>query len=160
MTHRDVKGDARMANVGGKAELTSEDTAMANEQFRFAYFTSLYNETIAFYRDGLHLPVIHSWDRSPDDRGTLIRAASGMIEVLALPESGACDHLFDDRVPQGAFMVIGVERIESIHQLAIKNGLPIQQELKNQSWGHRSICLREPNGLMLLFVSPQTNPTH
>ena len=54
-------------------------------QFRFAYFTPLYDVTIAFYRDGLDLPVIEAWDRSPEDRGTLFGAASGLIEVLVLP---------------------------------------------------------------------------
>ena len=131
---------------------------MTKGQFRFTYFTSLYNETIAFYRDGLRLPVLYSWDRSADDKGTLIEAASGMIEVLASPESGACDHLFDERSPQGAFMVIEVEQVEAIRQLAIENGLPIQQDLKNQSWGHRSICLREPNGLTLFFFTPKSKP--
>ena len=131
---------------------------MTKGQFRFTYFTSHYNETIAFYRDGLRLPVLHSWDRSADDKGTLIEAASGMIEVLALPESGSCDHLFDERSPQGAFMVIEVEQVEAIHKLAIENDLPIQQELKDQSWGHRSICLREPNGLTLLFFTHLSKP--
>ena len=46
--------------------------AMSDRQFRFAYFTRRYDETVAFYRDGLGLPVSHAWDRSPDDRGTLI----------------------------------------------------------------------------------------
>lgn len=82
---------------------------MSKAEFRFAYFTSLYEETVSFYRDGLGLPVLHAWDRSADDRGTLVAAASGLIEVLAWPESGGAEHLFDKRAPQGAFMVIEVE---------------------------------------------------
>jgi len=56
---------------------------MSVGQFRFAYFTPHYESTVAFYRDGLDLPVIETWDRNPDDRGTLFGAASGVIEVLA-----------------------------------------------------------------------------
>jgi catechol 2,3-dioxygenase-like lactoylglutathione lyase family enzyme len=74
-------------------------------QFRFAYFTPLYDVTVAFYRVGLDLPVIEAWDRSPEDRWTLFVAASGLVEVLVLPQSGQSDHLFDERPPQGAFMV-------------------------------------------------------
>lgn len=126
---------------------------MRNGQFRFAYFTPKYEETVAFYRQGLELPTIEEWDRTPDDRGTLFGAASGVIEVLALPGNAQSDHLWDDRPPQGAFMVIEVDQVESLYQRALEKGLPIQQELKDQRWGHRSFCIREPNGLTLNFFS-------
>ncbi len=124
---------------------------MSEGQFRFAYFTPDYESTVAFYRDGLELLVIATWDRNPDDRGTLFGAASGMIEVLALPKSGESSHLFDDRPPQGAFMVIEVDQLEARYQRAVEKGLPIKQELKDQDWGHRSFCVCDPNGLTLYF---------
>ena len=124
-----------------------------SRQFRFGYFTPLYEVTVAFYRDGMDLPVIETWDRSSDDRGTLFRAASGMIEVLALPQSGRSDHLWDERPPQGAFMVIEVDQVEARYQRIVEKGLPIQQELKDQAWGHRGFCVRDPNGLTLYFFS-------
>ena len=126
---------------------------MRNGQFRFAYFTPKYEETVAFYRQGLELPTIEVWDRTPDDRGTLFGAASGVIEVLALPSNAQSDHLWDDRPPQGGFMVIEVDQVESLYQRAVERGLPIQHELKDQKWGHRSFCVREPNGLTLNFFS-------
>ena len=55
---------------------------MSRGQFRFSYFTPDYETTVAFYREGLGLPVIEFWDRNPEDRGTLFGAASGLIEVL------------------------------------------------------------------------------
>ena len=124
---------------------------MRNGQFRFAYFTPKYEETVAFYRQGLELPTIGAWERTPDDRGTLFAAASGVIEVLALPTNAQSDHLWDGRPPQGAFMVIEVDQVESLYQRAVERGLPIQHELKDQRWGHRSFCIREPNGLTLNF---------
>src|SRR5262245_10090123 len=123
---------------------------MSEGEFRFAYFTPLYEATVAFYRDALELPVTAAWDRHADDRGTVFRAASGMIEVLALP-SGGSSHLWDDRPPQGAFMVIEVDQLEARYQRAIDQGLPIKQALKDQSWGHRSFCVCDPNGLTLYF---------
>ena len=126
---------------------------MGNGQFRFGYFTPKYEETVAFYREKLGLPVIESWDRNPDDRGTLFGAASGMIEVLIFPGSGQCDHLWDERPPQGAFVVIEVDQVESLYQCAVEKGLPIQQELKDRYWGHRGFCVREPNGLTLYLFS-------
>jgi hypothetical protein len=58
---------------------------MASGQFRFAYFTPEYASSVTFYRHGLELPILESWDRGPDDRGKLFGAASGIIEVLMLP---------------------------------------------------------------------------
>jgi catechol 2,3-dioxygenase-like lactoylglutathione lyase family enzyme len=62
---------------------------MSEGQFRFAFFTPAYEATVAFYRDGLELQVAETWDRNPEDRGTIFRAASGLIEVMALPSGGA-----------------------------------------------------------------------
>ena len=116
-------------------------------QFRFGYFTEDYDRTVAFYRDGLELPVIETWNRSPDDRGTLFSVASGFIEVLARPKDGESFDLWDERPPQGAFMVIEVNDLKAIYERALERGLPIKQELKDQAWGHRSFCVTEPNGL-------------
>jgi catechol 2,3-dioxygenase-like lactoylglutathione lyase family enzyme len=143
-----IRSDAQWTNAPRKNR-----TTMSVNQFRFAYFTPLYEETVSFYLNRLGLPLSHRWDRSPD-RGTVVRAASGMIEILALPPSGEADHLFDSRPPQGAFMVIEVDDVDAMHRKAVENELPIQQELKNQSWGHRSLCIREPNGLTLFFFTP------
>jgi catechol 2,3-dioxygenase-like lactoylglutathione lyase family enzyme len=122
-----------------------------NRQFRFGYFTLQYDATVAFYRDGLELPILETWDRNPDDRGTLFGAASGIIEVLALPKGRTAAHLWDERPPQGAFMAIEVDEPETRYRRAVEKGLPITQELTDQEWGHRSFCVSEPNGLTLYF---------
>ena len=122
---------------------------MTTAQFRFAYFTPVYDATVAFYRDGLDFPIVETWNRSRDDRGTLFRAAAGMIEVLAMPHNDPPDHLFDSRPPQGAFMVIEVEFVDALYQRVQERRIPIQQDLRDQTWGHRSFCVREPNGLTL-----------
>ncbi len=44
-----------------------------------------------------------------------------------------------------------MEEIEGRYSRAVEKGLSISQELKDQSWGHRSFCVRDPNGLTLYF---------
>jgi len=121
-------------------------------QFRFCYFTPKYEETVAFYRDGLELPLVDAWDRHPDDRGSLFQAAAGIIEVVARPV-GPSTHQWDDRPPQGASIVIEVDDLDDAHRRSVAKKLPLTQPLTNQSWGHRSFCLREPNGLSLYIFS-------
>ena len=126
---------------------------MNSGQFRFAYLTAEYERTVSFYRDGLEFAIVDSWDRGPDDRGTVFSAASGMIEVITRPRGGGSSHLWDDRVPQGAFMVIEVADVQEAYRRAVGRRLPVQQELTVQPWGHRSFCLKEPNGLTLYLFS-------
>jgi len=122
-------------------------------QFRFSYFTRDYEATVSFYRDDLEFPVLESWDRSADDRGTLFAAASGVIEVLFRADNPASFHGWDDRPPQGAFMAIEVPNVEQLYRRAAVRHLPIRDELTTQPWGHRSFCLREPNGLVIYMFS-------
>jgi uncharacterized glyoxalase superfamily protein PhnB len=44
--------------------------------------------------------------------------------------------------------------VDAAFRRAAEGQLPIQQELMDQSWGHRSFCLREPNGLTLYLFTP------
>ena len=126
----------------------------STRQFRFAYFTPRYRETVSFYADRLGLPVLDSWDRSTDDKGTVFGAAAGRIEVLNQPlDAAASEHFFDDRSPQGAFMVVEVDEVDAFHSRLESNGAVVERSLQDQSWGHRSFVIREPNGLRLYFYS-------
>ena len=84
-----------------------------------------------------------------ESSGTLFAAASGVIEVVFLPENPASFHGWDDRPPQGVFMAIEVPNVEQAYRRATERHLPIREELTTQPWGHRSFCLREPNGLII-----------
>jgi catechol 2,3-dioxygenase-like lactoylglutathione lyase family enzyme len=90
---------------------------MSQGQFRFVFHTKDYESTVAFYQDGLELPILRRWDRGPDDQGVLFGAASGVIEVLKNPSgrrfigpqggldilrSGSCGQLASARPAEGA----------------------------------------------------------
>ena len=126
---------------------------MAEGQFRYAFFARHYEATIAFYRDDLALPVMESWDRGPDDRGTLFQAAAGMVEVMAFPPQPEEDAPWDYRQPQGVWMVIEVEQVDQLYQRALARNLPLREGLKEQPWGHRSFMVSDPNGLTIYFFS-------
>ncbi len=68
---------------------------MAKSEFRCVFFARDYESTVAFYRDGLELPVVETWDRGRDDRGTLFRAASRhehpWASSVAIPAAQDCE---------------------------------------------------------------------
>ena len=126
---------------------------MTSGQFRCAFFARDYQSTVVFYRDGLELPVAETWDRGPDDRGTLFSAASELIEVLALPQHRKDESVWDYRPPKGLLIVIEVEDVDALYKRALEKEFPIKEELKDQEWGHRSFRVSDPNGITLYFFS-------
>ena len=122
-------------------------------QFRTAYSTPVYAETLEFYADGLEFPVVESWDHGPNDRGTLFGAFSGIIEVLALPEKPEEDPAWDHRAPQGVSIIIEVDDVDVLHARAIDRQLHVKESIRNQPWGHRSFTLTDPNDVAIYFFS-------
>ena len=57
----------------------------------------------------------------------------------------------DYRSPQGTFAVIQVWEIDELFLRLKSIGVPFEQEITDQPWGHRSFSVIEPNGLVLLI---------
>ena len=125
-------------------------------EFRAAFFTRHYDQSVSFYRDGLELPVLESWDRGEGDRGIMFAAASGVIEVLGPPTPESAVAPWDQRSPQGVMFVIEVPNVTEAYHRARGKGLPVTTDLTDHPWGHRSFCVTDPDGLTLyLFEAIQ-----
>ncbi len=125
-------------------------------EFRFAYFTEKYDATCAFYAHKLELELLFSWERNENDKGSVFKAGDGCIEILHLPEHSE-EHTnagLDYKTPQGAFMVIQVEGVDKLYKTYKSKGLTFKQHITNQSWGHRSFSIRDPNGIVLFMYEP------
>jgi len=124
--------------------------------FRFTYFTEKYDETCSFYENKLDFDLAHSWDRNDHDKGALFKAGVGLIEVLLLPHNEEYKYAgLDYRNPKGAFMCVQVWNIDELFNKYKADGVPFKQEITDQSWGHRSFSVIEPNGLILFFFQEQ-----
>ena len=124
-------------------------------EFHFIYNTNEYDSTIAFYRDGLDLPIIATWDEGPEDRGTVFRAASGIIEIMAHPTiSKESWKVYSGELLQGANLAIEVEDVESWYRRAIEKKMAIKHPLENFNWGQRGFAVLEPNGVVVFLYSP------
>jgi catechol 2,3-dioxygenase-like lactoylglutathione lyase family enzyme len=116
-------------------------------EFRFIFRAKEYEPSVAFYRDGLELMIAQSWDRGPDQRGTIFQAASGLIEILALP----ADREYVP--PQGLEIAYEVDDVDAWYQRVHRKGLPIQGDLTNKPWGHRSFSVIDPDGVKVILFS-------
>jgi catechol 2,3-dioxygenase-like lactoylglutathione lyase family enzyme len=124
--------------------------------FRFTYFTDMYDDTCNFYRNKLGLNLEHSWDRNEHDKGSLFKAGVGLIEVMHRPEDEEYRYAgIDYRIPQGIFMCIQVWNIDELFKKYKSRNIPFKQEIFDQTWGHRSFSVLEPNGLVLFFFQEQ-----
>lgn len=124
--------------------------------FRFTYFTDKYDETCSFYNSKLAFNLEHSWERNEHDKGALFKAGTGLIEILLRPNGQENRNAgLDYRIPQGAYMCIQVWNIDERFKKYKAMGIPFKQEVTDQSWGHRSFSILEPNGLVLFFFQEQ-----
>jgi catechol 2,3-dioxygenase-like lactoylglutathione lyase family enzyme len=116
-------------------------------EFRFIFRAKDYGASVAFYRDGLELPIVDSWDRGPAEKGTLFQAGSGIIEVLALAPGA-------EYVPlQAGELAYQVEDVDEWYRRIREKGLPIRGELADKPWGHRTFSLTDPDGLKVILFS-------
>ena len=121
-------------------------------QFRCAYATDKYEETIEFYQRGLGFDVVEFWNRSDVDKGTLFSAASGIIEVV-LRSTEESHGEWEKHQPQGFTIVIETEDVQNLFEQISERGVPITEGLKDQKWGHRCFRVSDPNGVSLYFYS-------
>ena len=118
-------------------------------QFRFVFFTPIYDETVAFLRDLLELPIVTSWDRAGDHRGTVFEAAgSGQIEVL---EQLGLERRPSDTASGGPFAAVEVADVDALHRRVTANGVATHYPLEDKPWGHRGFSVLDPNGVEIAF---------
>ena len=124
---------------------------MGNE-FRCAFFTEEYESTLSFYREMLGLEVGESWDRAPDDKGTIFLAGSGMIEVLAMPRHDR-SWVWSKEKPRGFAIVIELDDVDAFYARILEKKVAVAAAIAYWEWGHRSFRIEDPNGAMLYFYS-------
>ncbi len=117
-------------------------------QFRIVFSPKNYEASVAFYRQGLALPVDHEWDYGGGDRGIVFLAAGGMIELIGLMPGAQYVQ------PQGVGVLVQVDSADRYYELAKERGLKVVQEPTTFPWGHRVVRLQDPDGLVVSLFNP------
>lgn len=125
---------------------------LRSPEFRFYYFTSLYDETVAFYRDALRLEIYHAWDRSETDRGTIFHSPNGVGFIEIEYGTDSPSHL--------GGLYVEVADLEAWYQRVRQSSAVIRKELGVTSYGHRNFKTVDPNGLEISFFQYETLPAH
>lgn len=125
---------------------------MKPQEFRFYYFTPMYEQTVAFYRDTLRFEIYTAWDRGAEDRGTIFRSpnGSGFIEI----EAGGQEPSI-----MGGFY-IEVADVGRWYEDVRRRGAPILKELGVTSYGHRNFKTADPCGVEVSFFEYISRPPH
>ncbi len=110
-------------------------------EFRFCYYTSLYAETVSFYKNRLQLEELRSWDRGHCQKGTIFQSpnAAGLIEI----EEGTIAPVL-----QGE-LYIEVEDVDQWYEKIVQEKIRIIRPLSDTSYGHRSFKFADPNNLII-----------
>lgn len=116
-------------------------------EFRLVFRAKDFERAVMFYRDGLGLVIVESWDRGQAERGMVFRAADGLVEVLGLPPGQAYTP------PQGFELAFEVPDVDAWYAKACQKGLHIRGELGNKPWGHRTFSLNDPDGVKVIIYS-------
>lgn len=119
-------------------------------EFRFYYFTPLYEQTVAYYRDVLSFEVYRAWDRGAADRGTIFHSpnGAGFIEV----EAG------DGPASLSGGLYIEVPDVRRCYEEVQERGAPIVQELGETPYGHLNFKTVDPSGLEVAFFEYLSRP--
>jgi catechol 2,3-dioxygenase-like lactoylglutathione lyase family enzyme len=121
-------------------------------EFRFYYFTPVYEQTVAFYRDVLGFEIYHAWARSAADRGTIFRSpnGSGFIEIEAGEQPPSIS---------GGFY-LEVADVGRWYDDVRRRGAPILKELGATNYGHRNFKTADPGGIEVSFFEYLLRPSH
>jgi uncharacterized glyoxalase superfamily protein PhnB len=114
---------------------------------RIVRHTDNFEAMVRFYREGLDMELVQSWDR-PGNRGALLSPGDApgdtLIEVLDLN-----DEAVSGVAPVNIVLSLEVEDVDRWHEQALASGVPVARGLEDAPWGHRSFGVDDPDGFRI-----------
>lgn len=115
-------------------------------EFRFAFYTRDFDQSVRFYTDVLGLSYLSGWDRA-DSRGALISAGGeAVVEIYGAARGQA----YTGPAPVAinlALRVANRAEVDGWHQKLQAAGVDILERPTDRPWGHRSFVVSDPDGI-------------
>ena len=126
---------------------------MAVHELRVALTAEDYERTLAFYRDGLGLPLRETWEEE-GARGALFDAGRATLEVLSVEHAAMVDRI-EVGEPVGARVRLAFEVDDSVKaaEKLVVAGADLVGGPVVTPWEHRNIRLRDPDGMQLTLFT-------
>ncbi len=123
--------------------MTKTTPLTQTSEFRLKLYPQNFLLVKEFYRDMLQFPIVKQWDDGPDNKGVMFSTGMAIIELLST----------DDYVPvQGCAVSLRVADVVLLWE-KFKDVDFIEHPLRNNSWGDRSFCIKDPEGFKITFFS-------
>ncbi len=116
-------------------------------------FTGDFARARRFYVDALGFRVESAWG-DPPFYGILSRGAARIALRHVDEPVFAGDIRAREQLLSASFTVGGPRDLEALFAEAVARGAEVAQDLKDEAWGARTFILRDPDGNLLLFASP------
>jgi catechol 2,3-dioxygenase-like lactoylglutathione lyase family enzyme len=112
-----------------------------------------YEHALAFYRDGLGLEVIESWEVD-GGRGVILDAGRATLELLSVEETERVDRIEAGEPSSGPvrFALEVDDSVQAAEALVDAGGERVGGPVVTP-WNHRNVRIRAPDGMQLTLFS-------
>jgi catechol 2,3-dioxygenase-like lactoylglutathione lyase family enzyme len=123
------------------------------KELRVAVTVENYDEAVAFYRDGLGLQVVESWE-TEDGSGTILDAGRATLELLSVAQAELVDHIEAGERSSGPvrFALEVDNSVEAANALVAAGAEHVGGPVVTP-WNHRNVRLRAPDGMQLTLFT-------
>jgi lactoylglutathione lyase len=122
-------------------------------ELRLALTVADFDRAVAFYRDGLGLPEVESWDH-PDGRGAILAAGRATLELLSLDQAATIDAVeVGERVAGPVRIALEVEDSRATAARLVDQGATALGDPVITPWQHRNVRLSAPDGMQLTIYT-------
>jgi catechol 2,3-dioxygenase-like lactoylglutathione lyase family enzyme len=126
---------------------------MAVHELRLALTAEDYERTLGFYRDGLGLRLIETWEDA-DGSGAVFDAGRATLEVLSASHADLVDRI-EVGEPIGTRVRLALEVDDSAEtaEKLVAAGAELVGGPVVTPWAHRNVRLRDPDGMQLTLFT-------
>jgi lactoylglutathione lyase len=117
-----------------------------------------YEQALAFYRDGLGLEVLESW-QVEGGRGVILEAGRATLELLSVEETERVDGIEVGEPASGhvRFALEVDDSVQTADALVAAGGERVGGPVVTP-WNHRNVRVRAPDGMQLTLFSVLEEP--
>ncbi|HEX8997831.1 MAG TPA: SDR family NAD(P)-dependent oxidoreductase [Ktedonobacterales bacterium] len=147
-------GRYRARELAQAASATDDATV---KKLRVALTAEDFDQAVAFYRDGLGLPVVKDWTQGAAGRSVVLAAGAATLEILDRADAAYTDEVeVGERVTGPVRLALEVAGVDQATARAQAHGATPLRAPVHTPWGNLTQRLRAPDGMQISLFQPET----